>query len=275
MTIQTKTIDGLHFSFVNEQEFASIYHDVFKVGDWRFAATTSSPRILDCGAHIGISVLYFKKLYPHAKIIAFEPNPDTFKLLELNVSQNRLHDVELVNAAIAHSSGSIDFYICEQTSDPLSWAWGNAGVKNTWNNLNRYQTVKVPSVTLSSYIDQPIDFLKLDVEGMEAMVLEEIEGRLHHIKDVRMEFHGSSTNEHNSIEDIFSVLSRNNFYCNTTQYNKLVQLNQITREDPYFLMLYANQHYSTLWWETHILRNINRLSKRLSGNRNPPRSNFS
>src|SRR5437773_1931564 len=111
MILKTRKIDGISFSFLNEKEFEFLYHEIFKVEEWRFTAKTPSPFIIDCGAHIGISVLYFKKLYPRAKIAAFEPNPDTFKLLELNIRQNNLSDVKLVNAAISNSTEEgIDFY---------------------------------------------------------------------------------------------------------------------------------------------------------------------
>src|SRR2546429_4407472 len=69
-TIQTTTIDGIKFSFTNEEEFAMIYNEIFREKLYGFFSTTSSPVILDCGAHIGVSILFFKKLYPYAKIIA-------------------------------------------------------------------------------------------------------------------------------------------------------------------------------------------------------------
>src|SRR5438105_3045769 len=131
--IQTTTLDGIAFSFINKEEFAMIYDEVFRYKPYSFSATTSSPVILDCGAHIGVSILFFKKLYPHAKIIAFEPSRETFKLLKLNVEQNNLHDVELVNAAVSDRAGEIDFYVTKddfETEDNLySWHWTDAAVR--------------------------------------------------------------------------------------------------------------------------------------------------
>ncbi len=40
------------------------------------------PLIIDGGANIGMAVLYFKRNYPDARIIAFEPNPSGFELLK-------------------------------------------------------------------------------------------------------------------------------------------------------------------------------------------------
>src|SRR5882724_4195678 len=41
--------------------------------------------ILDCGANIGLSVIYFKKLNPSVKVIAFEPDNANFELLKKNI----------------------------------------------------------------------------------------------------------------------------------------------------------------------------------------------
>ncbi len=48
---------------------------------YRFKADTDAPLILDCGANIGLSALYFQRLYPKARIMAFEPDTHNFELL--------------------------------------------------------------------------------------------------------------------------------------------------------------------------------------------------
>jgi FkbM family methyltransferase len=44
--------------------------------------------ILDIGSNIGASILYFRYLFPEAKIFGFEPHPETFKVLRLNVAES-------------------------------------------------------------------------------------------------------------------------------------------------------------------------------------------
>lgn len=207
MSMETATIDDITFSFINKKEFDSIYHEIFSYKSYKFTADTASPFILDCGAHIGISVLFFKKIYPQAKIIAFEPNPDTFKLLELNVRQNNLRDVELVNAAVSDNLGEINFYISKGASPTHS---SDTGVKPVGVSSEEFESIKVSAVRLSSYITRNVDLLKLDIEGMEERVLREIEDKLHLIKEIRMEFHSGIT-EDNNIERIFSILRRGKF----------------------------------------------------------------
>ena len=49
---------------------------------YRFVTNEDVPRILDCGAGIGLSACYFKQLYPKSEIIAFEPDPRCLRDLE-------------------------------------------------------------------------------------------------------------------------------------------------------------------------------------------------
>src|SRR5436309_7710065 len=158
-----KTINGQYFTYVNEEEFRYTYLATFRWGFYRFRTKTKEPLIIDCGAHIGISLLYFKMKYPQARVIGFEANPDTFKLLEKNIAQNHLSGVELVQAAVSDQEGMISFYVGKDNGGELS-QWADAGVQNKWNTSDMYTTIMVPSVRLSSYIEQPVDFLKLNIE---------------------------------------------------------------------------------------------------------------
>src|SRR6266536_970073 len=74
-----------------------------------FQAQNDHPTILDCGSY-GMSVLFFKTLYPGARIIGFEPDPLTFKILSQNVAQNDLKDVELHQCALSDIDGCVEFY---------------------------------------------------------------------------------------------------------------------------------------------------------------------
>jgi FkbM family methyltransferase len=60
--------------------------------------------IIDLGAHVGMSVLYFRERYPAARILAVEPNPANFAKLERNVGG--LPDVELRPVAAGGEPGT-------------------------------------------------------------------------------------------------------------------------------------------------------------------------
>src|SRR4051794_24416776 len=76
-------------------------HDLFDNHIYGFRSEESAPRILDLGGNIGMSVIYFKDLYPAATIVALEPDPAIFPYLEENLRLNGLEGVELLQAAVA------------------------------------------------------------------------------------------------------------------------------------------------------------------------------
>lgn len=241
MKIKTIQRNGLLFSFINEEEFEEVYKDVFIIKEYDFKTTNKSPLILDCGSHIGVSILYFKKLYPEAKIIGFEANPNNFKLLEFNIQKNNLKDMRFINVALSNKEGEIDFYVSRDTKTP--WTWGDAGVINKWYDEKTSKIIKVPSMKLSSYINKSIDLIKLDIEGMEEVVLNEIEHKLKFVKEIFMEFHGSSTNKLNDSKRILNLLKRNKFDYSITQEAKKINENEIKKTDPYWLIIHASKKF--------------------------------
>lgn len=56
-------------------------NEIFTSNEYYFKPSCKQAFIIDCGAHIGMSVLYFKKMFPDSKIMAFEANPHNFELL--------------------------------------------------------------------------------------------------------------------------------------------------------------------------------------------------
>lgn len=261
----SKTVDGLTFSFVNESDFDLLYNEIFKVNEYKFSARTASPFILDCGANIGISVLYFKKLYPGARIIAFEPNPETFKLLERNVRQNNLRGVQLVNAAVGDSDGEMAFYV---NDDPTFWSLSDTGIANAYAGPAGWKTITVPRVRLSSYMTEPIDYLKLDIEGMEEIVLHEIEEHIDTIAEIRMEFHSHIANQENDLERILSLLARHRFKCAFVRDRKLLSLSQVQRalksNEQYLCIIYVHRKRARVWWQSRVVPQIVRVQNRIT-----------
>lgn len=235
------SIDGLQFAFAHEEEFISIHQNVFGDREYRFDAEGPIPFVIDGGAHIGLSVLFFKRYYPNAQIVAFEPNPDVFALLERNVRQNHLDGVRLVNAALAGAAGEIDFHA--QRGTCREWTWGGSTVKNRWLELDpkASRTIRVPAVRLSEFLDRPVDLLKLDVEGLEAEVLAEAEPLLGRVQQVVLEFHGSTTNPANDLERILDLLERAGFAAAIEQRGEVVPLDRVDRTDPHWLIVRAQR----------------------------------
>src|SRR4051794_27822174 len=66
-------------------------------------------RIIDCGAHIGLSVIYFKRICPTSFITAFEPDEQNFNLLKQNIQSFQLESVDLRKEAVWVANTELNF----------------------------------------------------------------------------------------------------------------------------------------------------------------------
>ncbi len=147
--------------------------------------SSKAPVILDGGAHIGLSVLYFKRRYPAAKIIAFEPEPLLFGMLEENVRINRLENITLCQGCLAGQPGSKKLYTAALSLNHTIFAPRESNVPVASHRVKSYQ--------LSSWISSvQVDLVKLDIEGAEAEVIGELaeKGLLRHAAHYLIEVHG-------------------------------------------------------------------------------------
>jgi FkbM family methyltransferase len=177
-------------------DFYTQYKDEFIRGIYRFEASQSAPLIIDGGSNMGTSILYFKHVYPQARIIGFEPDPAIFRILEENIVRNGLKDVTLVNAALGAQAGTVNFV-------PDGSAGGHIGDGNS---------IEVRMEHLSDYLDEPVNFLKLNIEGEELPVLQEAaaRGKLHNVQEMVVEYHGWARGEQR-LGDILNLLDRQGF----------------------------------------------------------------
>ena len=143
---------GFDVHFANYVQFATVFDEIFTTQVYQFTPMRADPYIIDCGANIGMSVLYFKWMYPNARILAFEPDPATFELLTRNVATNRLEGVELHCAAIGGAAGEVPFHYREGYA---GWLTQSTAMRVDANS----QTRMVPMVTLSSQIAETVDML--------------------------------------------------------------------------------------------------------------------
>ena len=178
-----------------------LYEDIFLNDVYGFEAQRPDPRIIDCGANIGMSVLYFKHRYPQARVVAFEPDPTIVTFLDENIARNRLTGVEVVNAALAAEPGTMKLNSDGEVSSHLAAYKPDDGV---------WQTFEVPCVLLSDYLDEPVDFMKMNIEGAEHEVLEECEPRIHQIRELNIEYH-RLPGVPCTLHKILDLLDRNGF----------------------------------------------------------------
>jgi FkbM family methyltransferase len=184
-------IQGMQFHYLNREEWFSIKREVF--GEQLYYAELKGkvPLILDLGAHVGLSVGYFKRLYPKALIVAVEPNPTLAKLLRENIEANGWQGVEVVEAAIGTGQqGTSTFYI-DREGEWLSTGSLNAGA---WNGQQATNVIDVPVIPLADLLEQPVDLIKMDIEGVEEKVLLAAGDKIKMVKTMMIEYHPRNDN---------------------------------------------------------------------------------
>ena len=125
---------------------------------------------VDVGANIGyFTLLMANRVGPQGKVIAFEPLAENFKILKENIQLNDHRNVVAENLALMSRTGRIE--LRSATPGAITWV---ASVKIDQNSAVESQSVE--AVTLDEYVQRKgiakVDFLKIDVEGAEASVLE-------------------------------------------------------------------------------------------------------
>ena len=112
------------------------------------------PVVVDVGAHYGNFAVFCCMASPDSDVHAFEPNPDTFGYLEENAWR---YGFDAYNFAV-----SDEFPSCSVVPGPN----GNSGMSKV------VEGGKIPCVYLDDmFEDEPVDILKIDVEGHEVAVL--------------------------------------------------------------------------------------------------------
>lgn len=153
--------------------------------------------VVDIGANIGVFTL-FAACRTQKTVYAFEPYPRNVVFLNQNTRTNGLYNVITHRVAVCDKIGSAKLFLSEINGGHLLFD------HNIKGKLEKY--VKVPTTTLRHIMDgnnlQHIDFLKLDCEGSEGLIL--ISTPIDYLRKVRkiaMEFHDNvSQLKHDDIQ---------------------------------------------------------------------------
>jgi len=204
--VRTERLLGFRVSFFDYSSFTFLFREIFIKGEYQFKSENPNPVILDCGSNIGMSVLFFHKLFPSSRITAFEPDPQTFGILESNLRQNSLRNVEALNFAVSGKEGEIDFFQDAEISGSPMMSMQKGRTPNA-------VVVKAKAVRLSSFITKEIDFAKIDVEGAETDIIRELaeSGKLRSIRQMCIEYHHHMNATEDSFSKILDILESNGF----------------------------------------------------------------
>jgi len=143
--------------------------------------------IFDIGACEGEDSIRYARLFPGARVLAFEPLPENQSILMANVSKYGV-SVELVPVALSDRRGSSTFHVSAGQPPELfsgeCWNYGNksssllppAAAEPMFGWISFPETITVQCETLddvcASHDLKHVDFVHMDVQGAEGLVLE-------------------------------------------------------------------------------------------------------
>ncbi len=124
---------------------------------------------IDVGANIGSYTLRLARRFH--RVIAFEPNPFNLRILKLNVSKNKLENVEVERVALSDHAGHEPFFI-------QSRAGGTSTLDSSHYGLNYDRVSRARVMRLDDMKIEGVDLLKIDAEGSELQILKGAESTI-------------------------------------------------------------------------------------------------
>ena len=152
------SISGKKFHTPDNLSVIWQYYEIFFKQYYRFSPVhAASPRIIDIGSNIGLSLTFFTQEYPNARITAYEADPKIFSYLKENSTY--FPKAELINKAVWIHGNGIQLFSNGADSASILVGQGN--------------TIHVPSISFREILENEteIDMLKMDIEGAENNVL--------------------------------------------------------------------------------------------------------
>ncbi len=157
---------GCEINYFSALSLCYLVEEIFIHHIYYFKSENKNPFIIDAGSNIGLAVIYFKLLYPEASVLGFEADPSTYKLCQKNMAANHFTDVDIKNVGLWNEKSNLRFFVQRDKTASLNQGF--------FAEATLTESIEVPTEKLSTFIVQPVDFLKMDIEGAEAKVFSDL-----------------------------------------------------------------------------------------------------
>lgn len=134
----------------------------------------SSNFILDIGSHVGYHSVAYAKMNTNVKVLAFEAQKHIFELLQKNITQNNYQDrVTCINKAVGNTNRQINLtkYCDDGPTTSLSIEYGTDNIYNYGGINIGIDGEPLEMISIDSLNLEKVDYMKIDVEGAEWLVL--------------------------------------------------------------------------------------------------------
>ncbi|MDX2146497.1 MAG: FkbM family methyltransferase [Planctomycetota bacterium] len=147
-------------------------HDCYDVFAWLM--DPSAPAVgIDVGAHYGEKSERFLRKFPRGTVYAFEPSPTALEPLRERAA--RVPGIRPVELAVGERSGEVELNLTADSMCSSVLPPSKAGLRTYPGRLDVQSRAKVPMVSLDEWTRHErihrVDFLKIDVQGLELAVL--------------------------------------------------------------------------------------------------------
>jgi FkbM family methyltransferase len=145
-------------------------------------------QVVDLGSNAGYTIRLWRELFPKARIIGVEPDPDNIRICRANADSLPGGRVDLIQACVDGKSGSVWL---DRSKPEHQYKIG----QTVQTNSLEVEAITVPEVLARTRADPVIDFLKCDVQGAEQAIFADCASWIHRVRNMIVEVHPPYTGD--------------------------------------------------------------------------------
>lgn len=183
--------------FIHEQ-----YKTVVEIYQQLFSCEPK--HIFDCGANIGLTTIYLSSYFPSAFYTLVEPFKGNLNMIRENLGINGIRNYKLFEGGVWNKSSTL--YINRNYGDGKEWSISLTESSSPEETVTAYSLLDLLNAVKSG-----VDILKIDVEGAEKILFEDLNyaaAFLNIVKCVAIEIH----DEPGVRKRIYNAFTINNFF---------------------------------------------------------------
>jgi len=169
-----------HYSLRKTLSDEAVFFEIFQRRYYDFPVSIEPKWIIDAGANIGLTALYFSSVYPGAQIVSIEPEKENFDLMVRNTRD--LDNVHPIQAGLWSETAELEIV------DKGVGSFGFEVKKVPVKSETSISAITVDDIC-KQYQIESIDILKIDIEGSEKMLFENRPDWLDKVKVLMIELH--------------------------------------------------------------------------------------
>jgi FkbM family methyltransferase len=180
-------VGSLHLAVrTNSGSDVFIHSEVFEHLYYKLPLKSMPKTILDLGANIGFTAIYFSRCFPKAEIVCVEPEPNNADVLMRNLALNHVN-AEVIRAAVSTVDG-------EATLQLSNNDYGHKLLKPNEQFIG--ESITVPTFSVTTILDtlgwESVDLVKIDIEGYERQLFSDDCKWLYGVQALCIEWHYES-----------------------------------------------------------------------------------